>query len=98
MDAGHGDVDGALEFGAQVALGLDLQFAAFEQHEEAAVRARNGEQAVQGLLQQIVQLHLGADAANPQYSWKIDHSKGDHKFKCVLVCSGLCTYANANSD
>jgi hypothetical protein len=24
--------------------------------------------------------------ASEQYSWKIDHAKGDHKFKRVLVC------------
>ena len=36
--------------------------------------------------------------AADQYSWKIYHSKGDHKFKCVLVCSVLHAYTNANSD
>lgn len=36
--------------------------------------------------------------AADQYSWKIDHSKGDHKFRGVLVCSGLRVYANAHSD
>jgi hypothetical protein len=36
--------------------------------------------------------------AADQYSWKIDHSKGDHKFKGVLMCSGLRAYAGANSD
>ena len=32
------------------------------------------------------------------YLWKIDHSKGDYKFKGVLMCSGLHAYAGANSD
>jgi hypothetical protein len=29
--------------------------------------------------------------AAEQYSWKIDHAKGDHKFRGVLAC---CTSAN----
>lgn len=36
--------------------------------------------------------------AADQYSWKIDHSKGDYKFKGVLVCGRLRAYASANSD
>jgi hypothetical protein len=31
--------------------------------------------------------------AAEQYSWKIDHAKGDHKFRGVLAC---CTSANSN--
>lgn len=36
--------------------------------------------------------------AADQYSWKIDHSKGDHKFKGALLYSRLYAYASANSN
>lgn len=44
--------------------------------------------------------------AADQYSWKIDHSKGDHKFKGALVCwcvgalvyCGLYAHGSAYSD
>ena len=36
--------------------------------------------------------------AADQYSWKIDHSKGDHRFRGMLVCGGLRAYAGANND
>lgn len=36
--------------------------------------------------------------AADQYLWKIDHSKGDHKFKGVLVCGRRCAQASAHSD
>jgi hypothetical protein len=32
--------------------------------------------------------------AAEQYSWKIDHAKGDHKFKRVLVCIHAQTATN----
>jgi hypothetical protein len=36
--------------------------------------------------------------AADQYSWKIDHSKGDHKFKCVSACGRLRAYTSGDSD
>jgi hypothetical protein len=35
--------------------------------------------------------------AADQYLWKIDHSKGDHKLKGVLVCGGLHAYGSATA-
>ena len=57
--AGHGQLDVLGQVaGAQVALDLDHQFALLGQHDEAALGAGEGQQAVEGLLQEVVQLHL----------------------------------------
>lgn len=55
---------------------------------------RLGDDCSEGSFGDEEQVVVAAD----QYSWKIDHAKGDHKFKGVLVCGRLRAYTSANRD
>ena len=58
VHTGHGELDAAFEFLAQVALDAGREFAVLEEHQEPAIGARDGKQLVQGLLEQILKIHF----------------------------------------
>ena len=76
-DAGQGELDAPFELLAQVALDAGPELAVLQQHQEPAIGARDGEQLVEGLFEQVLEIHfLGQELGRLEDCLEVEFGTG----------------------